>query len=446
MKKHLTLPILALAAAAAMLSCSQSQKPANAAADSLATTMEAPSDSSAASPLGYKEGFIFEKDVYRLDSASGLYKGLGLEGKFCFDNYEFPQTDSYSCLTDSNGLFYYCPGTQDELWYSGYLTKEEFKDIACPVKAYSDAPDSWIEGREYTFLSQNMVRRIKRIRVQDPDAVITKDASGKTESLFGKCVYSIDGYVFYGYQLEEAPYSSDHSLTISDSGYFGKVNEKTGEIMPTSRVELCSDIPEISYLFFIDDSTITIDDEVFHRVEETSSIIFDSNAPFTSPEPPTAEQLAEAVNCVPNKVYTVTSDNGQYEYSVEIMKDTCPDVDFIDYHGIKIYSQGQLKTFQYGEFYAYKSYHFNTRPLRPFGIISLDNGCTFLFFIEDNRPFVHLFCVYALKEGNVSCVYHESGVIIGTTSPLLLQIDWEEEKRIYELIIKDGKLIRIDYK
>ncbi len=324
MKNHLTLPIITLATAATMLSCSKSQKPTNAvsnsAADSLSTTMEAPSASLDSSKWGYAEGFIFEKDVYRLDSASGLYKVLGLEGKFCFDNYEFPQTDSYSCLTDSNGLFYYCPGTQDGLWYSGNLTKEEFKEVARPVKAYFDAPDSWIEGREYTFLSQNMVRRIKRIRVQDSDAVIIKDASGKTESLYGKYVYSIDGYVFYGYQLEEAPYSSDHSLTISDSGYFGKVNEKTGEVMPTSRVELCSEIPEISYLFFIDDSTITIDDEVFHRVEETSSILFDSNAPFTSLEPPTAEQLAEAVNCVPTKVYTVTSDNGQYEYSVEIMK------------------------------------------------------------------------------------------------------------------------------
>ena len=442
MKNHLILSAINLVVVFSMLSCSQKQKATNAASNDITDSI---AESSDASQLSYREGFIFVKDVYRLDSVSGLYKGLGLEGTFCFDNYEFPLSDCYACLTDSNELFYYCPGTQDELWYSGYLTKEEFKDIARPVKTYFDAPDSWREGHEYTFLSQNMVKRIKKIRVQDPDATIIKDASGKTESLYGKYVYTVNETIFCGEELEVAPYSSDHSLTISDSGYFSKVNRKTGEAIPTSKVEMCSDIPDIVSLLFINDSTITINDGVFHRVKETSRIIFDSNAPFPSGQL-NAGRPEESINCVSNGVYTVTSDNGQYEYSVEIMKDTCPDVDFIDYHAIKIYSKDQLQTSQYGEFYAYKGNRFNTNPVRPFGTISADNGCTFLFFIEDNRPFVHLFCVYALKEGNVSCVYHESGVIIGTTSPLLLQIDWEEEKHIYELIIKDGKLIRLDYK
>lgn len=449
MKKHLSLPIITLAAAATMLSCSQPKKPAHAvldaAVDSL-STMEVPSDSVDTSRWGYTDGFIFVKEVYRLDSASGQYKGLDLKGKFCFDTYEFPHTDNYGCLTDSNDLFYYCPGTQDGIWYSGYLTKEEFRDVARPVKAYYEAPDSWKEGYEYTFLGHYMeIRRVKRIRVQDPEAVIIDDASGETtKSLFGECVYSIDGCIFHYNQLEVAPYSSDHSLTISDSGYFSKVDDKTGEVIPISRVEYCSEIPEIDCLHFINDSTITINDEVLYRVEGTSRIIFDSNVPFPSPEPLSEERPEEAINCVSDRVYTVTSDSGQYEYGVEIMKDTCPDVDFIDYHAIKIYSKGELQTFQYGEFYWYKRHLFNTNPSRPFGTISTENGCTYLFFIEDDRPFGLKFCIYALKEGNVSCVYHESGVIIGSYS-LLLQYDNEEGQYIYEIITRDGKLIRIDY-
>ncbi len=437
-----------------MLSCSQSQKPANAvsnaAADSLSTTTEAPSTSLDSSKWGYAEGFIFEKDVYRLDSVSGLHKRMGIKGHFCFDDYEFPHADNYGFLNDSNGLLYYCPGTQDGVWYSGYLTKEEFKEVARPVKAYFDAPDSWIEGREYTFtyLTRDMdITRIKRIRVQDPDAVLFEE-NEKRDSLYGKDVYVIDGMIYCGEFLTVAnqfePENRDLKLSLSDSGYFSMVNRKTHQVTPTSKVETICGIPDFQWLLFINDSIITMDDEVLHRVEGTSRILFDSNTPFHSPEPPTAEQLAEAVNCVSDRVYTVTSDSGQYEYSVEIMKDTCPDVDFIDYHGIKIYSQGELQTFQYGEFYRYKGYHFNTNPSRPFGTISTENGCTYLFFIEDDRPFGLKFCIYALKEGNVSCVYHESGVIIGSYS-LLLQYDNEEGQYIYEIITRDGKLIRIDY-
>lgn len=252
MNKFCRFPLIAVFLCALMPSCKQSSEQADMTGD------------------GYVDGFLFTENVLCDESDEGNGPEGIFAGYFCYDNYEFPITDCYSCLVDSNDVLYYCPGTQDELYFRGYLTKEKFASSTRPVKAYFDAPESWLEGHEHMFVSETPMNAVivKKNRINDPDAVLVLD-DGKTESLYGKSVYTLKGFVegvFYR-DILVASYDYNLSLTVNASGYFNIVNNETNDIQPTSTVKRYPDIPQFAHLYFIEDSIITIDNLAYRMVK-----------------------------------------------------------------------------------------------------------------------------------------------------------------------------------
>lgn len=240
-------PLIAIFLCALMPSCKQSSTPADGTGDD------------------YVEGYIFTRNVQCEDSDESIPAGY-----FCYDDYEFPITDCYSCLVDSNNVLYYCPGAQDEIYFRGYLTKKTFESSTRHVKAHFDAPESWPDGQERTFATedQKYVVTLKKYRINDPNAVLVLD-EGRTESLHGKNVYTLKGFyecVFYRYVIV-ASYDWNESLTVNDSGYFNIVNNETNDIQPTSTVKRYPDIPQFAHLYFIEDSIITIDNLAYRMVK-----------------------------------------------------------------------------------------------------------------------------------------------------------------------------------
>lgn len=275
---------IVLAMCAFIASCKQSSKPATAttAASDTITYIEDRSvtdnimcDAGAADTVTYIEGYIFTNNVM-CEAVSETDNVMSDEnskadsipaGFFCLDNYEFPATDYYSCMIDSNDVLYYCPGTQDELYFKGYLTKEKFAMNTRHVRGCSVAPESWQKGKEYTFSCKAIDEKIKfrKVRINDPDAVLVQ-RDGTKESLYGKYIYSINSAfesLFYK-EIIVASYDYDQLLTVSDSGYFSIVDNETHQAKPTSAVLPCPDIPEFSNLYFVEDSIIIIDHLVYY--------------------------------------------------------------------------------------------------------------------------------------------------------------------------------------
>ncbi|MBQ0056451.1 MAG: hypothetical protein KBT20_02235 [Bacteroidales bacterium] len=394
---------------------------------------------------------------------------------FCLGNYEFPTTDYYSCLRDSGNLLYYCPGTQDQLYFRGYLTKERFAQSTRPVKACVDAPDSWHIGQPYAFCcsATGEVMHVTKIRINDPDAVLVLDEQGKTESLYGKYVYTVDnaGYenIFYREILDvyTESYDPDLTLKVNSSGYFSIVNSKTHQETPTSSVQRYPDLPDFSYLYFIDDSTITIDQLVYHKAEEKCEVIYDIASPMKVCDAPSSDVLDNISTWLSKGSYCATSGDGQFEYNIEVLADTCDDdADIIDYHAVKISCGDRVQAVELGEFRLFYDYRHENKVYNsyPFHSVQLDNTCTLLIFEKDDRPCPPILSIFALKDGHVSHVYDRTGYIKGLNSrrqPISIKLLSSLEQAEYEicegvmhftpatyyyLIISDGKLLRFDYR
>lgn len=122
------LPVITLVAAATMLSCSQSQKQANAASDTGTDTLSSSvlsADSLTGANRHFVNGYVFIYNVLCESQDKKIHEHVS-EDSFCFDNYEFPITDCISFLRDSNDVLYYCPPVQDDISLSVFMTKEQF--------------------------------------------------------------------------------------------------------------------------------------------------------------------------------------------------------------------------------------------------------------------------------------------------------------------------------
>lgn len=465
-------PMIALAVCAVMQSCGRTQKTTDGAMVK-ADTMTSSADSLPEAQSRYLDGFIFIHYARCEESDEGNGYLWVSADQFCLRNYEFPTTGYYSCLTDSNDVLYYCPGTQDDIYYRGYLPKEAFNLSTLPVKAYADAPDSWQNGQLYTFRcnATGYIKKVRKIRINDPKAVLVLDEKGKTESLYGKYVYTVrDEYgesVFYRNVLDVKmeKYDQRLSLAVNDKGYFCIADDETHQVTPTSEVEQCHEIPTFSYLYFIDDSTITIDQRVYHRVEEQRRIVFDSNIPLAEDDAPSADALRQISDWIPKGSYTVMSNGGRYRYDVEVLADSSEESpDFIAFHAVKISCADQVRVVKCGEFHQYGESRYKADASHPFYTIPLDNGCTLLLFEKDERPFSPHLMVFALKDGQVTQVYDESGyiqdmivVVDPRTIKLLSQMEMSDHEiaqgvvhvtpaHYYYLTIEGGRLVRNDYK
>lgn len=287
------------------------------------------------------------------------------------------------------------------------------------MKAYYDAPDTWIEGQEYVFVHRNHddIKRIKKIRVQDPNAVMGRDESGKTESLYQQYMCTVDEHI-------------SHEL------------------------------------LFIDDSTVVINQSVYHRAEETVQVMYDSNVSAVQGELPAIDMPQYVSACRSTGTYVVTSDGGKYEYEIQLWKDTCDeDLDFIVFNKLLISCDNQIKESISDEFDWLDDSHYKADAAHPFYTFSLGNGCTLLLFEINGRPDIPQLLMYALKDGSVTRAYCGNGAIVsmknenGSISLHQMTDQGEWSNRIMEgvdiyyspqkygdLFIREGKLIRVDYK
>lgn len=428
------------------------------------------------------DGYVFLYDAMCDESDEGHGYRWIPAGTFCLSDYTFPMTDCHSNLWDSDGVLYYCPPTQEDMadWvYSGYLTKEKFNKSTRPVKAYLDAPDSWPEGRAFAFRCDETgdVKKVRKLRINDPDAVLMLDDNGGKEPLYGKYVYVVDEYftmnfgrlhsIFYREILEAYPDTEDFEqfLTVTDDGYFCLVDEKTCQQKPVSVVGGCGYIPEFSHLYFIDDSTITIDQQVYHKVEEQGTLVFDTNTlTDKAPVAVSVEASKQIAGWTVKDSYTETSDGGRHEYKVELLTDPeAEDLDFVAFHAIRISSAGRVQIVKCGEFHDSTNRRYNPNH-RPSITLPLDNGCTLLLFEEDDRPTPPILTVFALKDGRVTSIYSRTGYLDNMdnrnkpqTIKLLESMKEADHEimdgvmqfipaRYYYLTIEDGRLMRHDYK